>query len=57
MLRREPDNVFEQSGLLAALIPKSRLVPLDSSNHLLPERDPAWKRFLAEIDAFLLGGG
>ncbi|MGZ4619470.1 MAG: alpha/beta fold hydrolase, partial [Frankiaceae bacterium] len=54
--RREPDNVFEQSRLLAALIPKSRLVPLDSSNHLLPERDPAWKRFLAEIDAFLLGG-
>ena len=38
--RREPDNRFEQSRLLAALIPKSRLVPLDSSNHLLPERDP-----------------
>jgi pimeloyl-ACP methyl ester carboxylesterase len=55
--RREPDNVFEQSRLLAALIPNSRLVPLDSSNHLLPERDPAWKRFLAEIDAFLPAGG
>lgn len=55
--RREPDNNFEQSRLLAALIPGSRLVPLDSSNHLLPERDPAWKHFLAEIDAFLLGDG
>ena len=55
--RREPDNAFEQSRLLAALIPGSRLVPLDSSNHLLPERDPAWKHFLAEIDAFLLRGG
>jgi len=55
--RREPDNNFEQSRLLAALIPGSRLVPLDSSNHLLPERDPAWKHFLAEIDAFLPGGG
>jgi pimeloyl-ACP methyl ester carboxylesterase len=55
--RREPDNAFEQSRLLAALIPDSRLVPLDSSNHLLPEGDPAWKHFLAEIDAFLLGGG
>ena len=55
--RREPDNTFEQSRLLAALIPGSRLVPLDSSNHLLPERDPAWKHFLAEIDAFLLGDG
>ncbi len=55
--RREPDNTFEQSRMLAALIPGSRLVPLDSSNHLLPERDPAWKHFLAEIDAFLLGDG
>jgi len=51
--RREPDNRFEQSRLLAALIPQSRLVPLDSSNHLLPERDPAWRHFLAEIDRFL----
>jgi pimeloyl-ACP methyl ester carboxylesterase len=51
--RREPDNAFEQSRLLATLIPQSRLVPLDSSNHLLPERDPAWKHFLAEIDRFL----
>jgi len=51
--RREPGNRFEQSRLLAALIPNSRLVPLDSSNHLLPERDPAWKHFLAEIDRFL----
>ena len=51
--RREPDNRFEQSRVLAALIPKSRLVPLDSSNHLLPERDPAWKHFLTEIDRFL----
>ena len=53
--RREPDNRFEQSRLLAALIPNSRLVPLDSSYHLLPERDPAWKHFLAEIDRFLTG--
>jgi pimeloyl-ACP methyl ester carboxylesterase len=53
--RREPDNAFEQSRQLAALIPESRLVPLDSSNHLLPEHDPAWKHFLAEIDRFLPG--
>jgi pimeloyl-ACP methyl ester carboxylesterase len=51
--RREPGNRFEQSRLLATLIPKSRLVPLDSSNHLLPERDPAWPHFLAELDRFL----
>jgi pimeloyl-ACP methyl ester carboxylesterase/DNA-binding winged helix-turn-helix (wHTH) protein len=51
--RREPDNNFEQSRLLSTLIPDSRLVPLDSANHLLPEQDPAWPRFLAEMDGFL----
>jgi len=51
--RREPDAQFEQSRLLAALIPGSRLVPLDSANHLLPEQDPAWRQFLAELDGFL----
>ena len=51
--RREPDNVFEQSRVLAALIPGSRLVPLDSANHLRPAGDPAWKHFVAEVDAFL----
>jgi pimeloyl-ACP methyl ester carboxylesterase/DNA-binding winged helix-turn-helix (wHTH) protein len=51
--RREPDDVFEQSRLLSALVPGSRLVPLDSANHLLPEQDPAWRHFLAELDDFL----
>jgi pimeloyl-ACP methyl ester carboxylesterase/DNA-binding winged helix-turn-helix (wHTH) protein len=51
--RREPENLFEQSRVLASLIPGSRLVPLDSCNHLLPERDPAWPHFLRELDAFL----
>jgi DNA-binding winged helix-turn-helix (wHTH) protein/pimeloyl-ACP methyl ester carboxylesterase len=51
--RNEPDNVFEQSRELASLIPGSALLPLDSCNHLLPERDPAWPRFLAALEAFL----
>lgn len=51
--RREPDDMFEQSRLLSALIPGSRLVPLNSANHLLPEQDPAWRQFLTEIDDFL----
>jgi pimeloyl-ACP methyl ester carboxylesterase/DNA-binding winged helix-turn-helix (wHTH) protein len=51
--RREPDNIFESSRALAGLIPGSRLVPLDSANHLLPEQDPAWAHFLTELDAFL----
>jgi pimeloyl-ACP methyl ester carboxylesterase/DNA-binding winged helix-turn-helix (wHTH) protein len=51
--RREPENRFEESRRLASLIPGSRLLPLDSCNHLLPARDPAWPVFLAELDAFL----
>jgi pimeloyl-ACP methyl ester carboxylesterase/DNA-binding winged helix-turn-helix (wHTH) protein len=51
--RREPDDMFEQSRLLARLIPGSRLVPLDSANHLLPVQDPAWPQFLTELDDFL----
>jgi pimeloyl-ACP methyl ester carboxylesterase/DNA-binding winged helix-turn-helix (wHTH) protein len=51
--RREPDNMFEQSRILAGLIPGSHLVPLDSANHLLPEQDPAWRHVLNEIDAFI----
>jgi pimeloyl-ACP methyl ester carboxylesterase len=47
--------MFEQSRVLASLIPGSRLVPLDSANHLLPAQDPAWPQFLAEIDQFLPG--
>ena len=38
---------------LAALIPDSRLVPLDSRNHILVEDEPAWPTFLAEVSAFL----
>jgi pimeloyl-ACP methyl ester carboxylesterase len=53
--RHEPDNVFEQARELASLIPGSTLLPLDSCNHLLPERDPAWPRFLGAAEAFLAG--
>ena len=38
---------------LAALLPDSRFVILDSANHLLLEDEPAWPRFLAEVDAFI----
>jgi len=45
---------FEQGRHLATLIPGSRLVPLDSDNHILLEDEPAWARFQQEIRAFLL---
>lgn len=43
----------EQSLRIASLIPGARFVPLDSRNHLLRPDEPAWDRFLAELDAFL----
>ena len=44
---------FDQSRELAALIAGSRLVPLDTRNHLLRPEEPAWAHLLSEIDAFL----
>jgi pimeloyl-ACP methyl ester carboxylesterase len=44
---------FEQGRLLASLIPNSRFVALDSSNHILLADEPAWPVFMAEVDAFL----
>lgn len=44
---------FEEGRLLAGLIPGARFVPLDGRNHILLEDEPAWPRFLAEVNAFL----
>lgn len=44
---------FEEGRVLAALIPGARFVPLDSCNHILLESEPAWARFLEEVNAFL----
>ena len=44
---------FEQGVALAALIKGSRLVPLDTRNHLLRPDEPAWEQLLTEVDAFL----
>ena len=38
---------------LAALIPDSRLVALDSNNHLLTATEPAWRVFCDEVHTFL----
>jgi pimeloyl-ACP methyl ester carboxylesterase/DNA-binding winged helix-turn-helix (wHTH) protein len=43
----------DQSKLLATLIPHARLVLLDGENHVLRADEPAWARFLEEIDAFI----
>ncbi len=44
---------FSQGVAYASLIPGSRLVPLDTRNHLMRPDEPAWAHFLAEVDAFL----
>lgn len=44
---------FEEGRHLAALIPGAQFVPLEGSNHVLLETDPAWPRFLAELYRFL----
>jgi len=44
---------FALGRQLAARIPASRFVPLESSNHLILEDEPAWPQFLSEIERFL----
>jgi DNA-binding SARP family transcriptional activator/pimeloyl-ACP methyl ester carboxylesterase len=44
---------LDQGRQLAALIPDSRFVSLDSSNHILLEHEPAWARFREEVERFL----
>lgn len=44
---------FEQGRRLAAGIPGARFVPLDGTNHILLEHEPAWPTFLREVRAFL----
>ncbi len=51
--RDETRIPFEQGLELAARIRGSRLVPLDTRNHLLRPDEPAWDRLLAEVEAFL----
>jgi DNA-binding NarL/FixJ family response regulator len=43
----------EEGRLLAALIPDSRLILLESENHILLADEPAWRYFVTELDAFL----
>jgi pimeloyl-ACP methyl ester carboxylesterase len=49
------DNVVpqEQGRLLAASIPNARFVTLESDNHILLAGEPAWVKFIDEVEAFL----
>jgi pimeloyl-ACP methyl ester carboxylesterase len=55
VLHARHDNVvpLEQGRLLAASIPNARFVTLESDNHILLEGEPAWAKFIGEIESFL----
>ena len=46
-------NDFEYARTLASGIPDARLVPLESSNHIVLEDEPAWSVFVDEVAGFL----
>jgi pimeloyl-ACP methyl ester carboxylesterase/DNA-binding CsgD family transcriptional regulator len=51
---REDEMVpFDEGRHLAALIPGARFVPLEGRNHILLGSEPAWTRFLAELEGFV----
>lgn len=45
---------FEQGRQLAAMIPNSRFVPLEGSNHLMLATEPGWTTAAREVQDFLL---
>jgi pimeloyl-ACP methyl ester carboxylesterase len=54
--RNEPGVPVECGREIASLIPGARFVPLDSQNHLVLEREPAYRQFIDETVAFVRGG-
>jgi len=48
---------FEQGRLIASRIPRAGFVALESRNHILLPRDPAWPVFVSEVRRFLREDG
>jgi pimeloyl-ACP methyl ester carboxylesterase/DNA-binding CsgD family transcriptional regulator len=46
-------NSFDNAVSVSRLIPDSRLVTMDSRNHILLADEPAWATFVEEVAAFL----
>ena len=51
--RDEPGVPLECGREMASLIPGARFIALESRNHILLEREPAYKRFIEETFAFI----
>ncbi|QBR94240.1 alpha/beta fold hydrolase [Nocardioides euryhalodurans] len=54
--RRDHRVPASQAQELAALVPDSRLVLLDSANHVLTADEPSWPVLLAEVERFVGSG-
>ena len=52
-VREDGEVPFEQGRLMASLLPNARFVPLEGRNHLMLEDEPAWTRFVDEVQGFL----
>jgi pimeloyl-ACP methyl ester carboxylesterase/DNA-binding CsgD family transcriptional regulator len=48
---------FEEARSLAALVPGAQFVPIESSNHILVEGEPAWQQLVARLEEFLPAPG
>ena len=55
-VRNDARVPFEEGRLIASMIPGARFVPLDGRNHVLLERQPAFRQLFAEAHAFLAEG-
>jgi pimeloyl-ACP methyl ester carboxylesterase/DNA-binding CsgD family transcriptional regulator len=51
--REAPRVPFEEGRVIAGLVPGARLVPLDTTNNILLQREPAFGQFFAELRSFL----
>jgi DNA-binding winged helix-turn-helix (wHTH) protein/pimeloyl-ACP methyl ester carboxylesterase len=51
--RHDNGTPFDEGRRIATFIPNAKLVSLDSENHVPLPDEPAWQKFVAEIDAFL----
>lgn len=58
VLHSKDDSVvpFDEGREWASKISGARFVPLKSNNHILLEGEPAWQRFLAEVNSFIGSG-
>lgn len=50
---RDSIHPFSQAQLIAAALPNAQLLQLDTANHLISPRDPAFEVLMQEVDAFL----